>query len=97
MAELFKGLERIEEARERLTGASFMAGAFVGQPDFALLLTPPEPPDEQAAGQAFCRKVETFLKSHVDPEEIERTGKIPGAVPKGLLGHGAFGINIPDE
>src|SRR5439155_818749 len=70
MAELFKGLERIEEARERLTGASFMEGVFVGRPDFALLLPPPEPPDERTAGEAFCRKVEAFLKSHVDPEEI---------------------------
>src|SRR5437016_1727357 len=97
MAELFKGLERIEEARERLTGASFMAGAFVGQPDFALLLPPPEPPDEQAAGEAFCRKVEAFLKSHVDPEEIERTAKIPDVVLKGLFELGAFGMKIPTE
>src|SRR3989449_10102039 len=97
VAELFKGLERIEEARERLTGASFMAGLFVGRPDFALLLPPPEPPDERAAGEAFCRKVEAFLKSHVDPEEIERTAKIPEAVLKGLFELGAFGMKIPKE
>src|SRR5206468_11600667 len=97
MAELFKGLERIEEARERLTGASFMAGLFVGQPDFALLLPPPEPPDERTASESFCRKVEAFLKSHVDPEEIERTAKIPEAVLKGLFELGAFGMKIPKE
>lgn len=97
MAELFKGLERIEEARERLTGASFMAGVFVGRPDFALLLPPPEPPEERAAGEAFCRKVEAFLKSHVDPEEIERTAKIPDSALKGLFGLGAFGMKIPQE
>src|SRR2546430_10923156 len=97
MAELFKGLERIEEARERLTGASFMEGVFVGRPDFALLLPPPEPPDERTAGEAFCRKVEAFLKSHVDPEEIERTAKIPEAVLKGLFELGAFGMKIPKE
>src|SRR3989454_8932330 len=97
MAELFKGLERIEEARERLTGASFMAGLFVGQPDFALLLPPPEPPDERAAGEAFCRKIEAFLKTHVDPEEIERTAKIPEAVLKGLFELGAFGMKISNE
>src|SRR5437660_6457073 len=97
MAELFKGLERIEEARERLTGASFMAGVFVGRPDFALLLPPPEPPDERAAGEAFCRKVEAFLKSHVDAEEIERAAKIPEAVLKGLFELGAFGMKIPKE
>src|SRR3989441_2443459 len=91
MAELFKGLERIEEARERLTGASFMEGVFVGRPDSALLLPPPEPPDERTAGEAFCRKVEAFLKSHVDPEEIERTAKIAEAVLKGILAVGAFG------
>jgi alkylation response protein AidB-like acyl-CoA dehydrogenase len=97
MAEFFKGLERIEEARERLTGASFMAGVFVGRPDFALLLPPPEPPAERAAGEAFCRKIEAFLKSHVDPEEIERTAKIPEAVLKGLFELGAFGMKIPKE
>jgi hypothetical protein len=97
MAELFKGLERIEEARERLTGSSFMAGVFVGRPDFALLLPPPEPPEEKAAGEAFCRKIEAFLKSHVDPEEIERTAKIPDSVLKGLFELGAFGMKIPKE
>jgi alkylation response protein AidB-like acyl-CoA dehydrogenase len=97
MAELFKGLERIEEARERLTGSSFMAGVFSGRPDFALLLPPPEPPDERAAGEAFCRQIEAFLKSHVDPEEIERTAKIPEAALKGLFELGAFGMKIPKE
>src|SRR5256886_138119 len=97
MAELFKGLERIEEARERLTGASFMAGVFGGHPDFNLLLPPPEPPDERAAGEAFCRQVEAFLKRHVDPEEIERTAKIPEAILKGLLELGAFGMKVPKE
>src|SRR5256712_13323981 len=97
MAELFKGLERIEEARERLTGSSFMAGVFVGRPDFALLLPPPEPPEEKAAGEALCRKIEAFLKSHVDPEEIERTAKIPDSVLKGLFELGAFGMKIPKE
>ncbi|OLB20420.1 MAG: hypothetical protein AUH95_05620 [Nitrospirae bacterium 13_2_20CM_2_63_8] len=97
MAELFKGLERIEEARERLTGASFMAGVFGGHPDFNLLLPPPEPPDERAAGEAFCRQVEAFLKRHVDPEEIERTAKIPEAILKGLFELGAFGMKVPKE
>mgnify|MGYP001571471444 FL=1 len=49
MADLFKGLERIEEARERFTGQSFMASLFTGKPDFSLLLHPEEPPEEKAA------------------------------------------------
>src|SRR3989442_8529195 len=74
-----------------------MAGLFVGQPDCALIFPPPEPPDERTAGEAFCRKVEAFLKSHVDPEEIERTAKIPDSVLKDLFELGAFGMKIPKE
>ncbi|WP_447975431.1 acyl-CoA dehydrogenase family protein [Nitrospira sp. Kam-Ns4a] len=97
MASLFKGLEWIEEARERLTGLSFMAGVFVGRPDFSLLLPPPEPPEERAIGEAYCREIERFLRTHVDPDEIERTATIPEPVLKGLLELGAFGMKIPKE
>ena len=95
MSTLFKGFERIEEARERLTGASFLAGLFDGRPDFEMLLTPPEPPEEQAAGAAFCKQVEVFLRQEVDPDEIEREAKIPESVIQGLFKLGAFGMKIP--
>ena len=95
MSTLIKGFERIEEARERLTGASFLAGLFDGRPDFEFLLTPPEPPEERAAGMAFCKQVETFLRQEVDPDEIEREAKIPDAVIRGLFKLGAFGMKIP--
>src|SRR5207248_6665174 len=97
MSELFKGLERIEEARERLTGSSFMAGVFVGRPDFNLLFPSPETVEERAEGEAYCRKIEAFLKSQVDADEIERMAKIPDTVIKGLLDLGAFGMKIPKQ
>ena len=97
MAQLFKGFERIEEARERLTGHSFMAGLFVGKPDFTLLLTPEESPEQKAAWEQFRPRLETFLRTHVDPDEIERTAKIPDSVLKGLFVLGAFGLKIPEE
>ena len=97
MAHLFKGLERIEEARERMTGRSFMAGLFVGRPDFSLLLPPEESPEQQAVWENYRPKLETFLKSHVDPDEIERTAKIPDSVLKGLFALGAFAMKIPEE
>jgi alkylation response protein AidB-like acyl-CoA dehydrogenase len=95
MSTLFKGFERIEDARERLSGLSFLAGLYDGRPDFELLLTPPEPPAEQAAGDAFCNQVEAFLRHEVDPEEIERQAKIPESVIRGLFRLGAFGMKIP--
>lgn len=97
MSKLFKGLERIEEAREHLKGVSFMAGLFLGKPQFEALLPPPEPESEKAEGEAFCRIVEDFLKKHVDADEIERSGEIPDHVIKGLLDLGAFGMKIPRE
>lgn len=97
MGQLFKGLERIEDARERLTMQSFMAGLFVGKPDFSLLLTPEEPPEQKAAWERYRPRLETFLRTHVDPDEIERTAKIPDSVLKGLFALGAFGMKIPKE
>jgi alkylation response protein AidB-like acyl-CoA dehydrogenase len=94
---LFKGLERIEEARERLTGQSFLAGLFVGQPDFSLLLSPQEPPEQREAWERFRPKLEMFLKTHVDPDEIERRAEIPGSVIQGLFALGAFGMKIPRQ
>lgn len=97
MASLFKGLEQIEEARERLTGHGFMAGLYVGRPDFSLLLTPEESPEQKAAWERYHPRLETFLRTHVDPDEIERTAKIPDSVLKGLFALGAFGMKIPGE
>src|SRR6266496_1117106 len=97
MTEIFHGVERIEEARERLTGPSFMAGVYVGRPEFNLLLPSPESPEEVAIGEAYCRKIEAFLKRQVDPDEIERSAKIPEHVLKGLFALGAFAMKIPKE
>ncbi|MEH6358701.1 MAG: acyl-CoA dehydrogenase family protein, partial [Pseudomonadales bacterium] len=97
MTELFKGLKQIEKARETLRGASFMAGLYLGKADFELLLPAPEPAEEKAEGEAYCRKIEAFLKDHVDAQQIERSGEISEAVLKGLLDLGAFGMKIPKQ
>jgi alkylation response protein AidB-like acyl-CoA dehydrogenase len=97
LSQLFKGLERIEEARERMSGLSFMASLYDGRPDFDLLLPPEEPAEERAAGEAYCQTIQSYLTTHVDPAEIERTAKIPDYVLKGLLKLGAFGMKIPKE
>lgn len=97
MSQLFKGMERIEEVREQLAGASFMAGLFMGNPDFNLLFPPEEPDEEKQIGEEYCKKIEAFLKQHVDPDDIERNSKIPEHVLNGLLELGAFGMKIPKE
>ncbi len=42
-------------------------------------------------------RLATFLREHVDADEIDRTGEIPDAVIHGLAELGAFGIKIPEE
>ncbi len=95
MSPIFKGMEQIEQAREQMTGKSFMADLFMGNPNFDLLFPSDEIPEDQETGEAYCQTIETFLKNHVDPEEIERTEKIPESVLKGLFNLGAFGMKIP--
>jgi len=97
MTELFKGLKQIEKAREQIRGASFMSGLYLGKPDFELLLPAPETAEDKAEGEAYCRKIETFLKEHVDAQKIESSGKITKIVLKGLLDLGAFGMKIPKQ
>jgi alkylation response protein AidB-like acyl-CoA dehydrogenase len=97
VTQLFKGLERIEEARERLVGDSFMASLFTGEPNFSLLVTAEESAEQKATWEEFQPKLERFLINHVDPDEIERTAKIPDSVINGLFSIGAFGMKIPKE
>jgi len=97
MSTLFKGMERLEEAREQMRGESFMAGLFMGNPDFNLLFPLEEPAGDKEIGEEYCQKIEEFLKRHVDPDDIERTAKIPEPVLKGLMELGAFGMKIPKE
>lgn len=97
MSRLFTGMEHIESARERINAASFMAGLYEGRPDFALLLPPDEPPEERETGEAYANIIESYLRARVDPEEIERTAKIPESVLRELFRLGAFGMKIPKE
>ncbi len=97
MSSLFKGFERIEEARERIAGISFMASLYDGRPDFTLLCPPPEPPEEKAVGDAYCKRVEAFLIREVDPGQIEREAHIPERVIRGLFALGALAMKIPKE
>ena len=43
------------------------------------------------------QKLESYLREHVDPDEIDRTGEIPPENFKGLAEIGAFGIKVPKK
>ena len=92
-------LELIEQSRETSWDRPTVAGQlFLGR-----LLTPRlvpyavQSPEDAAVGDRFLAEIEAFLKAHVDPDAIDRTGDMPAEVLAGLARLGCFGIKIPKE
>jgi alkylation response protein AidB-like acyl-CoA dehydrogenase len=92
-------LELTESSRENFLGYPTFAGAvFMGELPLELVHPYPERDEDiDARGEAFLSRLESFLKEHVDPDQIDFEGEIPDAVIEGLAALGAFGIKIPQE
>ena len=92
-----EALEVTEAAREtEWHHPSFIAELFMGRFRTDLIIPYPEQPEEdRRLGDAFIGKLTTFLKEHVDPDEIDRTGEMPAHVLEGLARLGCFGMKIP--
>jgi alkylation response protein AidB-like acyl-CoA dehydrogenase len=94
-----EALELAEAARDPLEDrGSFASNLFVGRYNFDRIYPyPAQSPEDRAAGEEFLQKLETYLREHVDPDEIDRTGEIPPENFKGLAEIGAFGIKVPKK
>lgn len=92
-------LELTEESREGFLDYPTFAGAlFMGELPIQLVHPyPEEDTDRDARGEAFLTQLESFLREHVDPDQIDVDGEIPEHVIEGLAALGAFGIKIPRE
>src|ERR1700730_1574589 len=88
-----------EEARQKdWTRPSFAKELFLGRLRLDLIHPHPRPSaDDQRKGDAFLAKLESFLKSAVDPLQIERDAKTPGHVIEGLSELGALGMEIDQK
>jgi alkylation response protein AidB-like acyl-CoA dehydrogenase len=88
-----------EEARELGWAYPTFAGAlFMGRLPWNMIHPFPQTAaDQDPAGEAFLAKLEEFLRTRVDANEIDRTGEIPDDVIEGLAEMGAFGIKTPRE
>jgi alkylation response protein AidB-like acyl-CoA dehydrogenase len=91
--------EVAEAAREaEWVAPSFVRELFLGNLRLDLIHPYPEQsPEDRVKTDAYVRRLETFLRENVDPEEIDRTGELPEEVVQGLRELGAFGIKIPEE
>lgn len=91
-------LQVTEAARESVDDLSFVAHLFMGRwrPEKIHPVTEVDAA-EQARADRFLADLGAFLRAHVDPDEIDRTGEIPDAVMAGLAKLGAYGIKVPTE
>lgn len=97
---LMEGLEEVEAARQKVMQPSFAATIFYGKPRFDLVMPFPEQsPEDKAIGDALEEKVkkELLIREVLDPEEVERTNKIPGKAFRKAFELGLFGMKVPKE
>jgi len=88
-----------EEARELHWAYPTFAGAlFMGRLPWKLIHPfPQSAADRSEEGETFLTRLEEFLRTRVNADEIDRTGEIPDDVIRGLAELGAFGIKTPKE
>src|SRR5918997_1133195 len=91
--------EVAEAAREKEWQApSFVRSMFEGS--FRLDLVHPFPrpdPADLERARPFMERLERLMRERVDSDMIDREGKIPSYIVRGLGDIGAFGIKIPAE
>jgi len=94
-----EALEVTEAAREaEWHHPSFVADLFMGKLRTDLVFPYPEQDaEDRHLGDEFIARLESFLKEHVDPDEIDRTRELPPHVIEGLARLGCFGMKIPQE
>ena len=88
-----------EAAREtEWTSPSFVRELFAGKLRLDLIDPFPAPaPEDVERARPFLEALEQFLRERVDSDAIDREGKLPDDVIRGLQEMGAFGIKIPQE
>jgi alkylation response protein AidB-like acyl-CoA dehydrogenase len=91
-------LQVTEAARESHDDLSFVAHLFMGRWRPAKIgpLTDIET-EEKVRADRFLAELADFLRAHVDPDAIDRTGEIPDEVRAGLARLGAYGIKVPQK
>lgn len=95
--------EQLEKAQDLLGPEvphelGFVKSLFFGRikPE-KILPYPKQDPAEAERTEAFIAKVDAFLKTHVDPDEIDAAERIPQDVIDGLAELGVLGMTVPTE
>jgi alkylation response protein AidB-like acyl-CoA dehydrogenase len=96
--EVRRSREVAESSREtEWQGAGFLRDLFLGRFRLDLLHPYPLVETERPEFRRFYDALEAFLRSAVDPVEIDESGEYPPEVIDGLRRLGAFGMKVPVE
>ncbi len=96
--ELRKSREVAESSREtEWQGAGFMKELFLGKLRLDLIHPYPLAGSERPEFRRFYDALEAFLRTEVDPVEIDELGEYPAQVLDGLRKLGAFALKVPVE
>ena len=77
---------------------SFGKGLYLGDFQPELIFPQPDlPADAVEKGERFLAALRAFLEDEVDPQAIERDGRISDEVVAGLKDLGALGMKVPEE
>jgi alkylation response protein AidB-like acyl-CoA dehydrogenase len=97
--EKLASLEFAENAREEeWKHPSFALELFLGKVNWDLIFPFPEQKSEdKKKGDDYIKKLEDFLRKNLDPDEVDRTSKIPDHVMKGLAELKAFAMKIQEK
>src|SRR5436190_18256902 len=92
-------LELEESSRDPLDErGSFASNLFIGRFDFDRIFPfPKQSAEDAAAGESFLAELKSYLRDHVDADEIDRTGEIPQKNIDELFAMGAFAIKVPKQ
>lgn len=94
-----EALELAEASREsEWNYPSFVRQLFHGELPLDLIYPyPKQSEEEKKIGTDYLAKLKEFLQTHLDPDEVDKTGEIPDEVMKGLVDLGAFAMKIPKD
>ncbi len=100
MSEGKRAALEVAEASRQTTWSqpSFCSEMFMGRWRGDLMYPfPLQPEDDKAAGDVHLERIRTYLKDHLDPDEVDRTRQIPDEVMSGLAKLGVFALKVPRE
>jgi len=93
-----ESLQQVEASRQtEWTEHSFLRDLFLGNFRLSLIHPYPLAEQERPAFTVFYEKFKEFLRTQVDPVQIDTSGDYPDGVIDGLKRLGAFGMKIPQE